>query len=123
MNAQIADERKLNLAKFFILMGAARYSETKVVAEMLDEGVTVNITAADVDAEGFNRDTEAATMDKADTPLLYAVRHNANFAMIKFLVERGANVNARDSSNQTALMIAKEKGREDTVYLLETTIA
>jgi len=54
------------------------------------------------------------------TPLLYASRHD-NLELVQLLVERGANVNARNTDGSTALSIAQTNGNSQiTNFLLES---
>ena len=53
------------------------------------------------------------------TPLHNACKWNKR-AIVKYLVEHGANINTRDNDNNTPLMIACMQGNEDIVkYLVE----
>jgi hypothetical protein len=53
------------------------------------------------------------------TPLLYAVKWG-NFETVKLLIEKGANVNARDINGNTALSAARTNNHETVYnYLLE----
>ena len=52
------------------------------------------------------------------TPLHYAVENN-NLDMVKFLVEKGANINAKTNAGFTALDIAKNYKLNDLIEYLE----
>jgi len=50
--------------------------------------------------------------DDNDTPLIWAVYNERN-AVAKYLVDKGANINARDKSGRSALNYAYERGEMD----------
>ena len=39
--------------------------------------------------------------------------------IVKLLVDRGADIDAKDNSGKTAMMLSKEMGHEDILRLLE----
>jgi ankyrin repeat protein len=64
-------------------------------------------------------DANTARSDNNKSVLMYAV-WVGNAEGVKYLVEKGANVNAQDSSNATALHLAIWKDQTDiALYLLE----
>ena len=84
--------------------------ETSIIQTLLDVGVDVNDTDW-----GYDNDTY----------LMLAVsgRHNpsfheSNYHVIKMLLDAGANVNARNESGGTALMIAVSHRHPETIRLL-----
>ncbi len=55
---------------------------------------------------------------EGSTPLIYAVRANkVNIA--KFLIEHGANVNAKNVRGQTPLSLAERAGNTEMIQLLK----
>jgi ankyrin repeat protein len=62
-------------------------------------------------------DIEARTKERHETPLHLAVQKN-HFPMVNFLVERGANIEAKTNEGWTPLHLAAEKGHKDVVECL-----
>lgn len=62
-------------------------------------------------------DPGRATGDAGYTPLMLATANHAQ-AVVQALIEKGADVNARNAGGVTALMIAAANGRADMVELL-----
>jgi hypothetical protein len=57
--------------------------------------------------------------DPGFTPLMYAAMTERNDpALVQFLIDRGANVNARASSGETALSLARQRGETRIVAAL-----
>ncbi len=56
--------------------------------------------------------------DSGSTPLMLAVRHQDNPAILKLLIELGAEVNARSNSGDSALHLALQRDRRDLGELL-----
>jgi ankyrin repeat protein len=76
--------------------------------------------AADSLAKGANPNLRATHLDRAPglTPLMFAA--STNEALVKLLVERGANVNAIADSGATPLLFACKDGKiEIATYLIE----
>lgn len=55
--------------------------------------------------------------DDGRTALMYAVE-SENLAVVKALVDKGADVNVRDNCGRTALMLAAQRGDEAMVNVL-----
>jgi ankyrin repeat protein len=51
------------------------------------------------------------------TPLLWAAK-NGQIEVVKLLLEKGANSEAKDKSDRTALMLAVANGKTDVAALL-----
>ncbi len=49
------------------------------------------------------------------------IKYGNDADVIKMLLEKGADVNATDNKKKTALMIARETGRDDEIIKLLTT--
>jgi len=62
-------------------------------------------------------DPNAQDQDSGDTPLHYAVSHQL-FKKVRALLEAGANVNARNHREETALMCAAEENHKRTIKIL-----
>ena len=77
----------------------------------LDEGADVNA----------GRDTLNPRQTR-DTPLHYAAYDN-NAQLTKLLIERGADINAENSTHTTPLSLAKHRGHTEIAELLETAAA
>lgn len=74
---------------------------------------------ADVDVRGQRIQSFRRT-DTGLTPLIYAAHQERNDAtLVQWLIDRGADVNARASSGETALSIARQRGRTKIVAALE----
>ena len=62
-------------------------------------------------------------IDKKDilgrTPLIYAAQ-SGHEALVRLLLERGADVEAKDRGGETALIYAAESGHEAVVRLLKS---
>ena len=73
---------------------------------------------------GFDSSSSAFSADDAllkltGTKAGYSLRSNANKTLtVQYLLKRGANVNAKNSSNVTALLLASRLGHADIVQLL-----
>jgi hypothetical protein len=68
------------------LFAAIRRNDLEQVKSLVARGVNVN-------ARGRN----------GNTPLMMAARNPSEFDMIRFLVENGASIKARDNANRTVL--------------------
>lgn len=80
---------------------ACRWGHTETANLLLDRGA--NITAIDVDGM---------------TPLMHAVS-NDHVHIVKLLMDRGAPVNIRNFHQGTALSIARVKGNQEIINLIE----
>ena len=60
----------------------------------------------------------SACDDSGRTPLMRAIHYDCDSWVVKFLVQSGAEVDARDKSGNTALGIAISKGRRNEAMLL-----
>lgn len=82
------------------IFSAARSNDTVQMAEYIKQGIDIN----QANAKGF-------------TPLILAV-YNNNAEAVKFLISKGAKVDAQDMSGNTALMGATFKGYVNMVDIL-----
>lgn len=123
MAQQLDDERRKALGEFLILLGAAMRGDPDIARKVLDKGVNVNARAIDMGIESFDRTDEKARIGDSDTPLLVAVKHAGNTEIVRLLLDRGADVNAKDEDGKTALMIAIERRRADIIRLLKNASA
>jgi ankyrin repeat protein len=115
------------------LITAVRTNDLSKIKALIDGGANVNEqdragsrTALHWAAKNGNREALAALVDaKADpnikdrqgrTPLWGAVENSPE--VTKYLIEKGADVNARDTVNATPLLWAAGFGRPETVSLL-----
>lgn len=89
--------QELNAA--LISAAASRYDNSAVIGTLLS-------AEADINAKGVN----------GTSPLMNALATPCN---VTTLLAHGANLNQRDSWGNTALMIAKNSGRSESVQLLE----
>lgn len=84
---------------------AAQSGDNKNLQLLLDKGISVDITGKK-DYEGQTALMSAANSNHLDT--------------IKFLISRGANINATRNTGHTALMVASKTGSEKVVeYLIQ----
>ena len=83
-----------------------------------------NGSVADVQvALDAGADVNASTPDPfRDTPLHIAVEYG-DLDIVKLLITKGADVNAKDVFQQTPLQLAKTCGNADIVQVLETAAA
>lgn len=125
------------------LMTAAQLGHLEFVRTLLDRGADVNLQTAHGNAVHFAAFTQRQDVlrllldhradvnvrgqrvqsnrkDTGLTPLIYAAHHERNDpTMVQWLIERGADVNARASSGETALDVARQRGRTRIVSALE----
>ena len=93
------------------------------LAKARDKDEAIRIAVADNDIESLERllregaDINAAK-GKYETSILMEAAVRGNLAIIKLLLERGANVNQADRDGWTALMGATVEGRIESVKLL-----
>jgi ankyrin repeat protein len=90
---------------------------TSCITGILSERVTTEL-ASFLLAKGANVN-EAPTSGPAEgyTCLMMAARNN-HADLVKFLVEKGANTNAKAKDGETALSLAKKEGHKEMVKLL-----
>jgi ankyrin repeat protein len=84
------------------LHAAASAGKPEVVKLLLDNAANVN----------------ARTTPDGTTPLFAALMKDSNIAVIRLLIEAGADVNAQHQIGLTALMMASAKGYSDVVTVL-----
>jgi len=94
--------REPNSAKYYELVGYASKGDIRNVKALIKSGVSVN--------------SNYGNSDEEDTPLLVAV-YNGDLAMIKILVEAGADINVTTNWNMTAIDFANR--RDIAEYLIE----
>ena len=75
----------------------------------VDKGANVNVRREPV---------EVYKIAGGDTPLMMACKQTHTEQMISFLIEKGADVNAKDNDGKTPLMFASEGARVTAVNLL-----
>jgi len=121
------------------LMHATIKGATDTMKLLLDKGASIRET----DLSGYNvlhmavvrgsLDKTALLLGRADiasilnqknpksgmTALMYAALHPDDSAIVKRLLEKGADFKLTDYTGKTALSIAKEKGNAKTIALLE----
>lgn len=103
VNLQTASGNALNFAAFT--------QRQDVVRLLLDHQVDVDVRGTRI--QSFRKDTGL-------TPLMYAAYNEHNDpTIVQWLLERGADANARASSGETALGIARQRGRTRIVSALE----
>jgi ankyrin repeat protein len=90
----------------------AAFSDRHEVARfLLDRGI-------EIDAPG-QRIVSFRRGDKGFTPLIYACLSERNDpTLVKWLIDRGADVNAKSSSGETALSVALQRGKTKIVSTL-----
>jgi ankyrin repeat protein len=90
----------------------AAFSDRHEVARLLlDRGIDVDVAGQRV--VSFRRG------DKGLTPLIYACLSERNDpTLVKWLIERGANVNTKASSGETPLSVARQRGNTKIVSAL-----
>ena len=86
---------------------AAKYSRPEIILFFLEQGA--RLEAADGDYQTGIRDR---------TPLHYAAYFSGEAETAIVLIQAGANVNARDNSGHTPLMLAVEEQYIDIVNIL-----
>ncbi len=125
------------------LMVAAQCGHLEIVRMLLARGADVNVQTANGNAVSHaafthrqevvrllldhRADTnvrgnriQSSRKDTGLTPLMYAAYNERNDAtIVQWLLERGADVDARASSGETALSIARQRGRTRIVSALE----
>lgn len=107
----------MNKILFFILFYTVYVSGADIfkLVQALDRNDTKTFTSMIMTIE----DANTARSDNNKTILMYA-SWVGNTEAVKYLVEKGANINAQDSSNATALHLAIWKEHTDiSLYLLE----
>lgn len=85
------------------LMHAAMRGDLDIAADLLEHGARINFSAG---SEG-------------KTALYYAVIHN-RIEMIKFLVEKGADIDAKDQMGKTVLKHAEENQKEEAIAIIKS---
>lgn len=90
------------IASWKIPCKLARLNRTKALAFLSDHGTDVDLRETD----SFNY-----------TPLMYAVQYG-EIETVRFLLDRGAKVNALDRRGLTPLILAAGKGQSDMISLL-----
>ena len=111
--------RDKNLKNLFVLFGSILTGEIEILRQLLSEGVNVNSRLQDISLEGIELDSSKATISNLDTPLLIALKHNADFETIKFLLENGADITLMDQNGKTAIDIASEKNLNTVLKLFK----
>jgi ankyrin repeat protein len=92
----------------------AAFKDHKAIGGLLIE------RGADVNATG--KRISSFRNDPGFTPLMYAAMTERNDpALVQLLIDRGANVNARTSSGETALSLARQRGETKIVAVLRAT--
>ena len=79
-------------------------------------------TTGELDSLKAAMKTQEVDLAKYDSepyiPILYASAWSGNKELVQYLIDKGANINARKSGNETALHRAAWKGADDIVELL-----
>jgi ankyrin repeat protein len=99
------------------LLWAAVAGNRDIAAELIDAGADVNMKS---------RIRIQVHQYLTVTPLIYSIinctdEKSGTLEVVKLLLERGANVNARDSKGRTALDWAEEEKDEEIVNILRST--
>lgn len=114
------EDKRKKVASFFTFLGGVMLGDVEKVKEMLDRGENVNGKFIDFEFDGTKDPDSHPMIAETDTPLLVAVKSIAHTKVIQLLLERGADVTARDENGKTALEIASERNLMDVVKILET---
>jgi ankyrin repeat protein len=93
------------------MIRAAYYGQLKVAAYLLDHGADVNGDTSEVGPIAELKNVGRVT------PLLAAI-NAGNKAMVKFLIDRGANVNFKGQNGDTPLHFAARKGFQAVTEVL-----
>jgi cytohesin len=125
--------RGAELPAINVLGAAARSGDVQVVKLLLEKGADPNdrnnaggappmsAKRASERSKGGPRTQAIAlfglTADVGGTPLMYAAS-TGNTDVVKLLIDKGADINARNNGDWTALMLAAQTGALDTVRLL-----
>ena len=112
------EDKKNKLKSFFTLVGGVMLGDVEEVKKMLDQGEKVDVRFIDLEYDG-ERISDSPIIAETDTPLLIAVKTSANTEVIQLLLERGADLSARDENGKTALEIAKERELTGLARMLE----
>lgn len=89
-----------------VLNTAATEGHTEVVRMLLDAGANVNY--------------ESFQIEK--TPLMCAVARKGPAELVKLLLDRGANVDVKNDRGDTALDLARKRGDERIIKLLQVAV-
>ena len=115
------ENSKKRIGSFFTLLGGVMFGDIKKVEKILDQGADINGRIKDLDFN-YEKDPESGSIiTDTDTPLLVAVKSSALPKIVQLLLERGADVTAKDENGRTPLEIAKDRKLIDVVNLLETS--
>ena len=105
------------------LREAAKYGHMDCVKALIEAGADVN-EATDVGDSGVAKNgrkeesrSRAKSMKYYNPPLYYAAE-NGHVQIVKYLIEKGANVNAGSMYDKTALICAVRNGHEHVVKCL-----
>jgi len=99
-NPDILDERKRTPLHMAVMHYCLRY-KTDLVSALLEGGANVNA-----------RDGSDAT------PLHYAILYAGDEKLCRFLIEKGADLDARAVNGMTPLMVAEQQGKQEIISLL-----
>ncbi len=120
----IAKNADINAGRVTPLHSAARAGHKDIIELLIAKGANVNAknndgqTPVDIAVSRNRSGVVKLLIDKgADVPLHVAARFGA-LAKVKILIEKGDDVNAKDTANQTPLHYAARRGHKEIVELL-----
>lgn len=100
------DETDVRWSQQTVLMRAAQLGQTEVLKVLLAHGAKVDARSDDPDSANGR------------TALMYAAENPSKFGL-EALLEKGANINARDAQGQSALILALDRQlQSNALYLL-----
>ncbi len=107
-------QQKICIAVAFIILFSINCSTNSSILKGIDQSRLDFIRQGVSDGENINQ-----VENNLRIPILsYAIRKNSSLEVLKELIQKGADINARDSNGMTPLMVAVESGNLEAVKLL-----